>query len=470
MTVTKAERTTATRLRDNPSVFVEEVLGVDLWSKQVEILNSVRDHARTAVKACHASGKTKGAADVALWFLTTHYPSAIISTAPTNRQVAELLWREMRHDYTNARVPLGGNFYKIPKWELANNWYAIGIATDSPDAFQGHHSANILVIVDEAAGVPEPIFEAVEGILSTGNSRLLLIGNPTSQSGTFHGAFHAQRSLYNCITISAFDTPNFQEGQKRRPYLITPEWVEATRLRYGEDSPFYESRVLGQFPRQGIDTLIPLQLIENAQQRWYEMGEDGEVEIGLDVARYGDDETVIAIRRGGKVLPLETIRKMDTMSIVGTVILRKREYQPKAVKVDVIGVGAGVFDRLNEQTDNIYSIDSARAANDKEKYVNYRAEMWDGLRKRLADGDIGLPPDEILAGQLASVKYQYNSRGQLVIESKEDMKKRGLTSPDRADAVVYAFANATGMPLSSVQQPAQTSKWSQYDGVGSRWR
>ena len=458
------------RLRDDPALFAKTWLGLDWWPKQAQIAQAIQEHARVAVKACHASSKTHTAAGIALWFLTTHYPSVVITTAPTYRQVSELLWREMRHMYRTAKGPMIGRFLDSPRWEVDANWYALGISTKEPDAFQGHHSRNIMVIVDEAAGVSESIFEAIEGIVSTQDAKVLLIGNPTSQSGTFHAAFHGARSRYRCITISAFDTPNFQ-GQVVRPYLVTPDWVQEQRARWGESSPFYQSRVLGEFPRQGIDTLIPLQFIEDAQQRWHDMPDGQPIEIGVDVARYGQDETVICTRFGGKVLQLQCFHSQDTMETTGRVIEAFRAHPAMSTKIDVVGIGAGVFDRLNEQ--GIYrvaSVESGARARDPAKYVNLRAEMWDGMKSLLQSGLVGLPPDEVLAGQLSSVKYRFDSAGRMVLESKEDMAKRGIGSPDRADAVVYAFADIQGGHVNEDDQETEPSKWGSGREGRSRWR
>lgn len=465
----------ARQLQRDPCLFASQFLGVDWWPMQKVIAENVRDNSRIAVKACHSSGKTKVASDIALWWLATHPESVIISTAPTNRQVTELLWREMRDGYNTAArrgFPLGGRFYDVPEWSIDEKWYALGLSTKDPNSFQGHHSSYMLVIVDEAPGVAEPIFEAIEGVLSTANAKLLLLGNPTSMSGAFHSAFHAERSRYCCMSIPADITPNFDTVQPRRPYLITPEWSEGVRQKYGEDSPFYQSRVMAEFPRQGTDTLIPLQLVEDAVARWQDMEEGVPCEMGVDVARYGDDETVFVVRRGAKVCHIASFRGYDTMRTVGEAIRLQRQFIVHDIKVDSVGIGAGVYDRLAEQSFHAVQIESAEAARDKEQYANRRAEMWAGLKHRLQDGDIALPPDESLVAQLVSVKYKYNSRGQLVIESKEDMAKRGIESPDRADAVVYAFADVRSTPLDAVQPEQYDSRWAkdEREEGRSRWR
>lgn len=457
------------RYRQEPGLFAEEGLGVAWWHKQLEIAEAVRDHPRVAVKACHASGKTKAAADVAIWYMATHCPSVVISTAPTNRQVAELLWREMRADYHRSRWPLGGTFYDIPKWNVDNNWYALGLSTKEADSFQGHHSENMLVIVDEAAGVAENIFEAIEGIISTSNAKLLLIGNPTSQSGAFYNAFHSLRHLYHCITINALETPNFQPDQAERLYLITPTWIEERRKVWGENHPLWYARVLGEFSPVSVDSMIALQWIEKAQTAWADMVDGSPVEIGVDVARMGTDETVLVVRRGMKVTELQAWQKVDTMETTGRVIAAYKSHSAQSIKVDVVGIGAGVVDRLRELGYPVVGIESGGRAREADKYINLRAEMWSGFADLMRQGLVGLPPDDVLAGQLAAIKYQYRSSGQMQIESKEDLKKRVGYSPDRGDAVVYAFADLRSVPLSAIEQPAEESRWTDWED-GSRWR
>jgi len=454
----------AKRLQSDPVWFVSKVLGVELWGKQIEILEAVRDYPRTAVRSCHGAGKSFIAGQVILWFLYSFCPSIVLSTAPTWRQVEKLIWKEVRSSYRRSKVPLGGNLLpKSPELQIVQDeWYAAGLSTKDPDKFQGYHEKNILLVVDEAAGVPENIFEAAEGILTSSNARLLLLGNPTQVSGTFYSAFKGQG--YNTIAISAFDTPNFTAfgiteeditngtwpekitGPLLNPKLITPEWVADKYKRWGPNSPAYQARVRGQFPEEGEDTLIPLAWVEASMERWEEASEGKPVEIGVDVARFGGDKSVIAVRRGSKVLPLEVYAKQDTMETAGHVIRARNQYGAEKLKIDVIGVGAGVVDRLKEQGYPVVGINVADKATDPEQFVNLRSELWWNLRERLDPNlatnpdPVALPPDDELLADLSGAKYKIDSRGRIKLESKDDMKKRLGRSPDRGDAVVLAFA------------------------------
>jgi len=448
------------KLQD-PSYFTEKILNKSLWPMQAEILKSVRDNMRTAVRSCHGIGKTFTAAMCILWFLYTHPKAIVLSTAPTWRQVEKLIWKEIRSAYRESVVPLGGNLLpKTPELHLIHDeWYAAGLSTNEPDRFQGFHEEHILVIVDEAAGVNLEIYEAIEGILTSSGARLLLIGNPTAIGTPFYDAF-VKNIGYKTFHISAFDTPNFtaygitpediandtwQKKVKEIPYprLITPQWVSDRFNAWGESSAPYQVRVMGNFPQQGEDTLIPLLWIELAMERWEETPEDKPVQLGVDVAAFGSDKTVIAVRKGKKLSALNVYSQKNTRETAGLVLQYARENDTRKIAVDEIGVGRGVVDSLEEDGYYGVGVNVAERSRDPERYHNLRAELWYSFREML-DPDrepIALPPDDELLSELASVKYKVDSRGAIQIESKEDMKKRLGHSPDRADAAVLAFSN-----------------------------
>jgi len=449
-------KATLDRAQRDPVWWVETVLGDRLWQRQKDILEAVRDHPEVAVKSCHGPGKSFTAGRVAIWYLMTHRPSLVITTAPTDRQVRGILWKEIRSAYARSRYPLGGTLL-TQELKLDADWWAWGFTAPDydPDRFQGFHETAILVIVDEASGVSDEIFEGIDGVLTSSESRLLLIGNPTSTSGRFVDAFKTPG--IHKISISAFDTPNFttigiteddiaagtwEEKVAGRempcPYLVTPGWVAKRYQRWGPDSPLYQSRVLGQIPTIGDDTLIPLHWIETAVQRTLEPGTPDE--LGVDVARFGSDETVIMHRQGPVARLWKAIPMGDTMATAGEVRIALRETMASTAKIDAVGLGAGVYDRLTELKDPVEEMQSGAAASDPERFANTRAEWWWGLRTRFEEGDIDIEDDEDLVEQLANIKYRVNSRGQIIIESKEDMKKRGRKSPDRGDALMLAFA------------------------------
>ncbi len=444
----------------SPEYFTKKILNKKLWHVQAEILKSVRDNPRTAVRSCHGIGKTFTAAMCILWFLYTHPKAIVLSTAPTWRQVEKLIWKEIRSAYRQSAIPLGGNLLpKTPELHLIHDeWYAAGLSTNEPDRFQGFHEEHILVVVDEAAGVNLEIFEAIEGILTSSGARLLLIGNPTSIGTPFYDAF--TKPGYKTFHVSAYDTPNFteagitpediandtwQDKAKEIPYpqLITPQWVSDRFKSWGETSAPYQVRVLGNFPRQGEDTLIPLIWLELAMERWEDEPDGKPIQLGVDVAAYGSDKTVIAVRYGNRLKELHVYSQKNTRETSGLVQALARENGAEKICVDEIGIGRGVVDSLEEYGYEEVGVNVAEKSSDPERWHNLRAELWCNLRELLdPDKDaIALPPDDELLAELASVKYKIDARGAIQIESKDDMRKRLGHSPDRADAVVLSFAN-----------------------------
>ena len=438
------------RYTADPVGYCREVLRFEAWSKQREILDSVRDHKRTAVRSSHGTGKTAIAARVALWFLDSYANSRVITTAPTWAQVKDLLWREIHVAHHAAGGRVAGRLHDTGL-ELGPDWFAVGLSTNEPERFQGHHAEHLLLIVDESSGVSPAIFNAAQGFLTAHGARLLLLGNPTQLSGEFFDAFHTKRAAYNLISISTFDTPAFTDEVVSEAVLAalpTPEWVEEMRKIYGEQSPLWAVRVLGEFARQPDDSVIALDALEAAQAREREPGTP--VVIGCDVARFGSDETVIALRSGPQVRIAKAFSGRDTMQTVGELLRITRATLDEArdfatIVVDDAGLGGGVTDRLREikregalGSIQIVAFNAASASRAKDDYPNRRSEIWFEFADRLDELD--LDPDEQLAGDLVAPLYRLDSRGRRVVEAKADTKKRLGRSPDRADAVLLTFA------------------------------
>ncbi|MCI0828737.1 MAG: hypothetical protein J4N67_01255 [Chloroflexi bacterium] len=435
-----------------PLEFASDVLGVELWAKQREVLSALVQHRRVAVKSGNGLGKGFCAAVALLWFIHAHKDAAIaLSTAPTFRQVRHVLWRQVRRLYRPNAQLLGGKMLDT-RWEISDERYAMGLSAENADQFQGFHSPNMLIVVDEAEGVSDEIYEAIEAVMTTADPLLLLIGNPTTVTGAFRRAFYEERQLYHNITISALDSPNVQAGKTVVPGLTSARWVEERRETWGEDNPIYRARVLGEFPDQAEDTLIGLSDVEAAAQRWKAEKEGvagetegetidipGEVVLAVDVARFGSDRSVILRRQGSRVLEIRTFRDMDTMQLAGWVAAAIRETSPERVCVDEIGVGAGVVDRLKEQGHPVKGINVARRARQERLFANVRAEGYWRLKELFATGEISIPDDHQLMGELAALRYSFDSQGRVLMESKEAMRQRGLPSPDKADALMLAF-------------------------------
>ena len=379
-----------------------------------------------------------------------HPDAIVITTAPTAHQVRNILWREIRRAHHQNPGVIGGTLLRT-SLDLGDKHYAQGLSTDTPERFQGFHEGHILFVVDEASGVREGIFEAIEGSMTSAGAKVLLLGNPTSLKGTFYDAFHKRRGLWKTLQISAFDTPNLVNNEVVQPSLVTPKWVADSEKNWGKESYLYQVRVLGEFPTESEDTLIPLKMVELAanSESEIESSKSG-IEIGVDVARFGSDRTAICVRQGSEILSLESFHRQDTMGTTGRVANLSRQYSPSAIRVDEIGIGAGVVDRLKEmEISHVEGVNVARRANKREQFANLRAELYDGLRDRFVSRRIQIPNDSDLISQLASVKYSFTSSGQMKIEGKDELRSRGERSPDLADAVMLAFAQprASGFGL-----------------------
>jgi len=450
--------------RRSPGWWIETVLDCKLTDIQRQIVQSVADSPRTAVRSCSGSGKSFIAACAVLWFLYNHHPATVITTAPTFRQVESILWREIATRFNRARVNLSGQL-TATRLDIFSDWFAIGLSTDEPERFQGFHNDYILVIGDEASGLSDKVYAAIENPLSTGHSRLLLIGNPTQPIGEFRNCFSSIN--YRCFHINAFSTPNFaltgitiesiKDGSWKDkvdgkalpcPYLITPQWVSERVEEWGEGSLLWRVYVLGEFPETGVNNLFSLADVDAAVGRKLEA--TGDKVAALDVSRYGDDETVYVLRQGAKVEKIESWHHQDTVFTTGRVARLIREDKPETTRIDVVGVGAGVVDALKTEGLVIEGVNVGEKAIDSEQFLNRRAELYWLLNKRFVNGEIDIPDDIKLKGQLCDIRYKYTAKGQLQMESKEEMRSRGSRSPDRADALMMAFM---ARPVSARKKP-----------------
>lgn len=455
--------------RAEPERFAREVLGSRWWKGQIEIANLLSQHRRVAVKAANGVGKTYLAADIVLWFLYCHRPSVVLTTAPTWRQVESLLWEEIHRRFrrVNAlaereheRFALEGTLLQT-RLKVSEGHFAMGLSTDEPVRFQGFHAENLLIVLDEACGVPEEIWDAVEGICVGSNNRVLAISNPLAPTGRFHSLFRQTR--WQNYTISAMMHPNVQGITPPIPGAITREAVEdrisawcaetnaADKQAFEWEGKFYRPesqfliRVLGEFPTSADNSLVGIDKVEEAMLK----GKAGSIVPGtpcllaVDVARFGSDETVIAMRRGDVVYPLIVRRGQaltETARQVHEIAIRERA---DAIFIDEIGVGGGVVDPLRETgIAGIVGITvSGKPMGERGEttFLNLRAQIYGALRDRLVNGQIALPYDETLRAQLAAMRYHYAQNGKIQMNSKDDMKSSGIGSPDRADAVALLF-------------------------------
>lgn len=473
------------RCREDPVLFATKVLGIHPWIVQRAILLAITEDDRVAVRACRGVGKTFIAAVIVLWFLYCHGPNTIVvTTAPTQRQVRELLWAEIRALHKRAEdrgYPLGGDPSTV-RLDLGPDWYAIGISSDDPDKYLGFHAHNILFVVDEASGVDQAKLDAAEGYATSWNSKTLFIGNGTQTSGGLYNAFTVERTLWSCIDVSMFQSPNFtrenvaqyprvREYMERKglPYsteqvpedvrraLPWPKTVDTLLVKWGEDHPLFAVFVLGEFPPEGTNTVIGIQAVKAAMDRYDEWEPTEGVDtcdVVCDVARFGDDETVIVVREHGDI---------DRLTIVETFVGQATDHTAAAMLrhaavleesgltvdrfvVDDAGVGGGVTDQLRKAkregktAASVVGFNGGAKAKDRSKtgFKKARSEAWFHFAERMAT--VALEPDAQLFADLVAPTYELDADGQRVVEQKKVTKKRLKRSPDRADAVLMAFA------------------------------
>jgi hypothetical protein len=484
------------RYKNDPVLWAEEVLGIVLWSKQKEILNSLAMNKRT-VKSSHSIGKTYLSAVASCWWTSTREQGMVQSTAPTYQQVHSLLWEEIRTMHTKnnlrGRITLKDQWYApfIHEGRSKEDLVAEGKkpADSNIHGFQGtHRSDGVLAILDEACGVASSIFTGAEAITTARMDRQLAVGNPDDPNTEFGRVFTEASSEWSLITVSAFDTPHFtgeaelmkawarakdkdkalvkfvnkrdatafsdphmQKVMAILDHMPDPEWIESRRRDWGEDSPRFLSKVKAEFPKTSVDSLFSASEIETGRNNVIEPASADFRVMAVDVARFGTDRTVVILNVNGHCEILASINSMDTMEIAATVhkLATDPEIKADQIRVDGIGVGGGVVDRLTALS---------RAAEDP----NARAYWYDSLKYQLRNGLIDIPTDIVvrdnhedavklppegdrlnwakqLLKEMSMIKYGYPN-GIMQIESKEDMRRRGDKSPDYADALVMSAA------------------------------
>lgn len=462
---------------DEPIYFVEDIIRVTPDQKQRDILRSLRDYPMTSVRSGHGVGKSAVESWSVIWFLCTRPFPKIPCTAPTQHQLYDILWAEiskwlrnnpeLKNDiiWTQQRVYMNG---------YPEEWFAVPRTATNPEALQGFHAEHVLYIIDEASGVSDKVFEPVLGAMTGEDAKLLMMGNPTRLSGFFFDSHHKSRSEYSAMHIDGRDSQH-----------VNQKFVQKIINMFGLDSDVFRVRVAGQFPKSTPDSLIMMDWCEAATQLKPETVRN-RVDIGVDVARYGDDSSALypvidKVQSDG----YELYHHNRTTEISGYVVQMIKRYAVECldavirVKVDCDGLGVGVYDNLYDLTDQIIDevwCDRCRREglnpdngnqwnecqripqldleivechfgaaggkideDDPVEYSNSTGLMWGKIRKLLQAGALQIPDDDALISQLSNRRYIVNKDGKLELERKEAMKKRGLPSPDIADALALAL-------------------------------
>lgn len=402
------------------------------------------DPIQISTSSGHGIGKSALTAWLTGFIMSTRPFCKGVVTANTSPQLRTKTWAEIQK--WNKRS-LSGHWFdvtsgmqmKMVHKEHPESWRvdAQTCAKENSEAFAGLHSASStpFYIFDEASAIHDSIWEVSEGGLTDGEPMWFVFGNPTRSSGRFFQSFNRLKHRWDNQKI---DSRNAKMTNKNK----IQEWVDD----YGEDSDFVRVRVRGEFPRSGSSQFIPIDAVDNCIAYTAEGYEALPKIIAVDVARFGDDQTVIGCKQGRKVWPFDKYRGLDTMQTADKVAEKIREYKPDAVFVDGGGVGGGVIDRLKQLGHHVIEINFGSSPRDKKQYANKRAEMYGDLRDALKAG-LDLPDDTELHDELIAVEYGFNAKQQIQLEKKEDMKKRGLSSPDCGDTAALFFAEPIAPPV-----------------------
>lgn len=529
----KSEKDTYFEYRDDPVGFIKDVLRMTICEKQENVINSVKDNRFTVVEAGHGVGKSIAAAMLTCWWISCHEEAKVVTLAPTWTQVANVLWRYIRSMGRKSRLP--GNIFETPRWDVNSDRFAIGVSPKKTSAedmatLHGYHSPNLLVILDEAPGLPKILWTAVRGLAVGENDRILAIGNPIEQSGPFWDACNSPN--WHRIRISCLDHPNVKERKEMIPGAVSFTWVmEMIRdhctlakdeSESGEESSeigsdekremesdrengegidkalshppspnafifnkvwyipnsIFESRVLGRAPAEGSDQLISLAWVETA--KLWEFPAEGDLVIGLDPARYGGDAATMVARCGKRVLWIKRRypRSKNPGAELATWI--KNESATLGITwifIDTIGIGASVIDQCRTMGMPVRSVEGSKKAFQSKRFTNLRSECWWRIREVLQQVKLSLPKDDLLEADLTAPKYDYDDLGRIRLERKEKVQKRLGRSPDSGDALALTFASPVLSEMEDSENPAKAlqnedgSRWFiSSKPHGSRWR
>ncbi len=442
---------------DGPGLFVREILGATPEPYQEDLLRAVgRGERKISVRSGHGTGKSTALSWAMLWFTLFRFPNKVVVTAPTTAQLFDALFAELKR-WLNELPPALKVLLEVKtdRVELiaAPSEAFISARTsraEQPEALAGVHSDNVMLVVDEASGVPEQVFEAASGSMSGHNATTILAGNPTRSSGTFYETHHRLAPHWFTLHWSCIESAR-----------VSDEFVEEMKTRYGEDSNAYRIRVLGEFPMGDDDVIIPLHLAEAAVDRDVSISPNLRPVWSLDVARFGSDRTVLLRRVGNVVTDVEAWQGLDLMATTGRV---KAYYdsllpsqRPTEILVDSIGLGSGVVDRMRELGMPVRGVNVSEAPAFGNTYSNLRTELIFRVRGWLEQRTARLPKNPTLISELTSIRYSFSSVGKVKAEGKDDMRRRGLKSPDLADALFLSFAGdaatALGTPTANWSRP-----------------
>jgi len=426
------------------------VLGVSLTPDQEKVIDDLAKSDNVAVKSGHGTGKSCGVACAVLWFLYTHYPSIVITTAPTERQVKEILWREIRFRKAQALKPLPGKPLTM-KLDLGPRHFALGFSTNDVQQMQGFHCDYIMVVIDEANGFPDELYEAILGLVSGGTRVLMVrIGNPIDPTGHFFSAFTNPEVSKH--TMSCLNHPNVLTGKNIIPGAVTRGWVDKMRRLWGKDSAFWDSRVLGNFPQIAADIVVNLPWVERAEQAPAKKEKDEVLYMGYDSAEYGDDDHIWYIGTSRRRVHIEQRRRIEPTEGAGITLKLQRQYNipEKNITIDGTGAGATMYSFLKLDLPGVRRFVARETAINEKEFEDKQSEAYWNIRNMLnpaADGfnnySFAGKVDRIKA-DLCSRKYLTSPKGRIMLEPKPKFRDRLKRSPNWGDGMMLCYSPLVG--------------------------
>jgi phage terminase large subunit len=483
--------------RDDPVRFAREILGVDPWHKQVEILEAVRDHQRVAVKSGHKVGKSHSAGMLALWFYCSYPAARVVMSSTTSRQVDEILWRQLRMLYATAgrclecthelranpaaRIPrpcphsslISGELGDLARTGLKSDDFReiVGFTAKQAEAVAGISGEHVLYILDEASGIPRVIYEAIEGNRA-GSAKLALFGNPTKNEGEFYDAFNSKARFYKGITVSSEETPNALAHRIVIPGLAASEWLEEKKDEWGENSPLYKVRVKGEFAEYEEGKIFSLHEIAQSEQRWRDsIPAEGRLYIGVDPAgeKGSGDEIVFASRRGLRCLDLRIRRGLDETGHLTELLNIIEDHRlPRETPVAVLDrggdIGSKVYIKIRdyaEENPGALEVVGVRPSDDSMRQPELYPKMRDALAASLSAWFLAggaIPEDTKLEKELHAMQWHQRADGKLKLTDKPTLRKILGRSPDRYDALALSVWEPLSLRDRSLPPPRETER------------
>jgi hypothetical protein len=423
--------------KDDPILAIEQLFGITPDKQQTQlILEAKENNCRIAVKSSQGAGKTACLAWLTMLYLLTLEDCRILVSSPSYQQLSRIYHTEVIK-WHSKMPPMFKDFFEITKERVSIKGKPeqfASLVTANPgnlESLQGLHAENVIILVDEASGVEKEVWEVFLGTLGFGKTKLIATSNPIRSSGFFYDIFSKKIGKWKRITFNAMDSA-----------LSSEEWIEEMGDTYQTDSDIYSIRVLGEFGRLSEEQFIPTDIVEHAISAHldYNLYHNYPIVTGVDVARYGVDKTVFVTRQGPKIIDVSSYSQLNNMEVVGKLVEYRNIFNLSVIFIDAIGTGSGVYDRAKELRLPVKEVVVSTKSSEPHKYFNMRSQLWGYMRDWLENG-ADIPLNDSLRSELIAMTYGFSGKMQIQMGNKKDMKKRGLASPDHADALSLTFAD-----------------------------